>query len=154
MSHLGVYKDRFADGGLRVFERAIKESQVRQQNYVTVGHILKALGAEDAISFVQLMRDLGGHTLISEELIESVVESGPAWTSGGVRLATEVIRLLKRAMMLARAAGREKIESGVLLGFRPQQQVMGNLSSDQPYSSPCRAGVTSPSHGAVERIKN
>jgi ATP-dependent Clp protease ATP-binding subunit ClpA len=111
MTKLGMYREKFAETGLRVFERSIEESRLRKQNYVTLAHILKSLAPEDTTAFVQLIRDLGKQTPLSEDLVESIVESGPDWRGRGVRLAPDVIRLLQLAMVLALAAGHARIEA-------------------------------------------
>ena len=58
MIDLGAYKDKFGDSGQRILEYALSESRRRDQNYVAVEHILKALADEEAELFNSTMRDL------------------------------------------------------------------------------------------------
>lgn len=46
MVDFGAYNDKFAESGLRVLVYAIDEARHRKQNYVSPGHILKALTVE------------------------------------------------------------------------------------------------------------
>src|ERR1700681_2121663 len=43
MVDLGAYKDKFGDSGQRILEHAMTESRRRDQNYVSVEHIVEAL---------------------------------------------------------------------------------------------------------------
>ena len=43
MVDLGSYKDKFGDSGQRILEHALNESRRRDQNFVSVEHILQAL---------------------------------------------------------------------------------------------------------------
>ncbi|MFN3329533.1 MAG: Clp protease N-terminal domain-containing protein, partial [Pyrinomonadaceae bacterium] len=47
MSDLEAYKDKFSDSGKRILETAINESRRRDQNYISVEHILHALTLEE-----------------------------------------------------------------------------------------------------------
>jgi len=40
MVDLGSYKDKFGDSGQRILEHALNESRRRDQNFVSVEHIL------------------------------------------------------------------------------------------------------------------
>ena len=53
MADLGAYKDKFSDSGQRVLEYALNESRRRDQNYVSVEHILSALASEESDLFTQ-----------------------------------------------------------------------------------------------------
>ena len=55
MNHFVVYQDKFAVSGLKVFERAIAEARRRNQNYVSLGHLIIALDAEEGTSFRYLV---------------------------------------------------------------------------------------------------
>jgi hypothetical protein len=48
---LGAYKEKFAESGLRIFQRAVDEARRRNQNYVSIGHIIQAVALEDAAAF-------------------------------------------------------------------------------------------------------
>jgi len=115
MTNLGVYRDRLAESGLRVFEYAIKESRHRQQNYVSFGHILKALMAENAAFFDTFLHNLKIDPPLTEEFIEKLIESSPDYAGKGIRISPQIIWLFRQAMSVARADGREKIEAADLL---------------------------------------
>ena len=58
MVDLGAYKDKFGDSGQRILEHAMTESRRRDQNYVSVEHIVEALMQEEPDMFNSTMRDL------------------------------------------------------------------------------------------------
>jgi ATP-dependent Clp protease ATP-binding subunit ClpA len=112
MIDLGTYKDRFAESGQRVFERAVAESRRRDQNYIAVEHILNALATEEDELFNSMMRDLALDPRSVRVQIEKRLESGRFQNvAKGVRIAPETIDLFKRAMERARAQGRKTIEA-------------------------------------------
>ena len=69
MNNLGVYQDKFAASGFRVFEHAIEESRRRNQNYVSLGHVLIALDAEDGGSFRHHLKRLRAQHNLESELM-------------------------------------------------------------------------------------
>ena len=121
MNNLAVYQDKFAAGGFRVFQRAIEESRRRNQNYVSLGHLLVALGAEDGGAFRQQLKKLRAlHNLETElmpedEAIEKILDWSPKYKGKGIRIGPETILFLRRAMNIARSNRREKIEAADLL---------------------------------------
>jgi ATP-dependent Clp protease ATP-binding subunit ClpA len=120
MNKLAVYQKKFAISGFQVFERAIKEARRRSQNYVSLGHLLIALDAEDGGSFrhhlerVRSELDLGDLPPF-EEGIEKIMELGPKYDRDGVRIGPETRAFLKRAIKIAQSNQREKIEAADLL---------------------------------------
>ena len=66
MIDLGAYKDKFAESGQRILEHALNESRRRDQNYVSIEHILNALASEEADLFNATMRDLALDPVQSE----------------------------------------------------------------------------------------
>src|SRR5215210_5315979 len=58
MIDLGAYKDKFSESGQRILEHALGESRRRDQNYVSIEHILNALTSEESVMFNATMRDL------------------------------------------------------------------------------------------------
>src|SRR5262245_29179040 len=54
---VGVYNQRFADSGQRVFTRALNIARTGGQNYVTVEHLIEALIIEES-RFFQMLEDL------------------------------------------------------------------------------------------------
>ncbi|HEX7176432.1 MAG TPA: ATP-dependent Clp protease ATP-binding subunit [Pyrinomonadaceae bacterium] len=112
MVDLGTYKDRFAESGQRVFERAVQESRNRDQNYIAVEHILSALANEEDELFNSMMRDLSLDPRSVKVLIEKRLEAARYQNvAKGIRIAPETIDLFKRAMERARAQGRKTIEA-------------------------------------------
>ena len=118
MADIGVYRDRFAESGLRVFECAVDESRRRRQNYVSFGHLLKALVVKEAGLFNETLDGLRIEPPLTEGYLDMVIESGPSHKGAGVRISPQVIWLLRHAMKVARGGGRERIEAAdMLLGF-------------------------------------
>jgi len=115
---LGAYKEKFAESGLRIFQRAVDEARRRNQNYVSIGHIIQAVALEDAAAFGGFLENLrvlhtskSGLAPLVEMKIEELVESSPRYEGRGVRLDPGTIKLLKRALRKAREQGRERIEA-------------------------------------------
>lgn len=106
MTDLGTYRDRFAESGWRVFKQAIDESRLRQQNYVSFGHILKALASEEATFFNQTVSDLQIEPPLTGKFLDMVIESSPRHKGQGIRISPQVIWLLRHALKEARADGR------------------------------------------------
>jgi len=121
MNNLVVYQEKFAASGLKVFERAIEESRRRKQNYVSLGHLLIALDAEDGGSFRYLVAKLrADHGLTAElvpadKAVEKLMEWSPKYEGEGVRIGPETKNFLRRARKIARSNQREKIEAADLL---------------------------------------
>ena len=51
MADIDAYKDKFRDSGRRVLESALKTSKRREQNYVTVEHIMHEIANEEGDLF-------------------------------------------------------------------------------------------------------
>lgn len=58
MADLGAYKDKFGETGQRILEYAMGESRRRDQNFVSVEHILQALIHEEPDMFNSAMREM------------------------------------------------------------------------------------------------
>lgn len=121
MNNLAVYKNKFAASGFQVFERAIEEARRRNQNYVSLGHVLIALDAEDGGSFRHHLKrlrarlDLEKEFPRSGEAIEKIMELSPKYEGDGVRIGPETKTFLRRAIKIAQSNQREKIEAADLL---------------------------------------
>ncbi len=111
MADIDAYKDRFSDSGQRILENAMDESKRRDQNYVTIGHILNALTNEEADLFNETMRDLSIDPRTVKMLIEKRIENGRQHTGKGFRIAPETTDLFKRAMDRAKSQGRRVIDA-------------------------------------------
>ncbi|HEY6188917.1 MAG TPA: AAA family ATPase, partial [Pyrinomonadaceae bacterium] len=111
MIDLGAYKDKFSESGQRILESALSESRRRDQNYVSVEHILNALVAEEPDLFNATMRDLRLDPLAVKMLIEKRLEMSRQHVGKGFKIAPDTTDLFKRAMERARAQGRKTIEA-------------------------------------------
>jgi ATP-dependent Clp protease ATP-binding subunit ClpA len=114
MSQLEIYRDRFAESGWEVFERALDEARRRGQNYVGVEHILYALAQSRMELFSPMLRTLSESSdapAMLAELIGERVRNAPRYTGQGVRLAAETIELFKHTLDLVRFNGRRRIEA-------------------------------------------
>jgi ATP-dependent Clp protease ATP-binding subunit ClpA len=114
MAKLETYRDRFAESGWEIFERALQEARWREQNYVSVAHTLYALAEEKAELFTGLLQSLADNErafAMLEELILKRIEAGPKHEGEGVRLGSETIDLFKRTLKRVRANGRQRIEA-------------------------------------------
>jgi ATP-dependent Clp protease ATP-binding subunit ClpC len=112
MVDLGAYKDKFGESGQRVLEHALNESRQRDQNYVSVEHIVDALMHEEPDMFNSAMRDLSLDPIVVKIAIDKRLETGRQQHVGkGFRIAPDTTDLFKRAMERARAQGRKTIEA-------------------------------------------
>ncbi len=110
MADIDAYKDKFSDSGRRVLETALGESKKRDQNYVSIEHILHAVAFEEDDLFTSTMRDLAVDPRSVKMLIEKRMESGRQHSGSGFRIAPETTELFKRAMDRARSQGRRVID--------------------------------------------
>jgi ATP-dependent Clp protease ATP-binding subunit ClpA len=137
MNNLVVYQDKFAASGRKIFERAIEESRRRNQNYVSLGHLLIALDAEESVSFRYLVGKLrADHGLTADlvpadKAVETIMEWSPKYEGEGVRIGPETKNFLRRAVKIARSNQREKIEAADLLSAFLQIAPIPYLRPDQ-----------------------
>src|SRR5829696_7954416 len=107
MVDLGSYKDKFADSGQRVLEHALNESRRRDQNFVSVEHILQALTMEEPDMFNSTMRELSLDPVVVKMAIEKRLTNSRQHHVGKVlRLGPDTTNLINRAMNRARTQGR------------------------------------------------
>jgi ATP-dependent Clp protease ATP-binding subunit ClpA len=111
MVDLGAYRDKFGDSGQRVLENALNESRRRDQNYISVEHIVSALAREEPDLFNSMVLDLSLDPASVRMAIEQRLESSRQHIGKGFRIAPDTTDLFKRAMERARAHGRKTIES-------------------------------------------
>src|SRR6267142_1317324 len=112
MVDLGAYKDKFGESGQRILEHALTESRRRDQNYVSVEHILEALIPEEPDMFNSPVRDLSLDPVVVKMAIDKRLETTRQQHIGkGFRIAPDTTDLFKRAMERARAHGRKVIEA-------------------------------------------
>ena len=133
MTDLGAYKDKFSDSGQRVLEYALNESRRRDQNYVSVEHILSALASEESDLFNSTMRDLAIDPRSVRLMIDKRLDTSRQHVGKGFKIAPDTTDLFKRAMERARAQGRKTIEAtDLFLALSQDEQglfveVLGNL---------------------------
>src|SRR6478672_483822 len=111
MVDLGAYKDKFGDSGQRVLEKALGESRRRDQNYITVEHIIHALAQEEADLFNSTIRSLSVDPDAVTSVINRRLDNARQHVGKGFRIAPDTTDLFKRAMERARSRGRKTIES-------------------------------------------
>jgi ATP-dependent Clp protease ATP-binding subunit ClpA len=111
MTDLEAYKDKFSDSGRKILENALGESKRRDQNYISVEHVLVALSDEEKDLFDATLRDLSVDPRYVKLLLEKRIDASRAHTGKGFRIAPETTDLFKRAMDRARSQGRRTIES-------------------------------------------
>src|SRR3954463_3044863 len=110
MADIDAYKDKFSDSGRRVLETALDESRRRDQNYVSIEHILHAVAREEDDLFTSTMRDLAVDPRSVKLLIEKRLDASRQHSGKGFRIAPETTELFKRAMDRARSQGRRVID--------------------------------------------
>lgn len=111
MTDLEAYKDKFSDSGRKILENALGESKRRDQNYISIEHVLVALADEEKDLFEATLRDLSVDPRYVKLLIEKRMDATRAHTGKGFRIAPETTDLFKRAMDRARSQGRRTIEA-------------------------------------------
>ncbi|MFM8440145.1 MAG: Clp protease N-terminal domain-containing protein, partial [Acidobacteriota bacterium] len=133
MADIDVYKDKFSDSGKRVLQAALNESRRRDQNYITVEHVLHAIAAEESDLFNATMQDLSIDPNAVKMLIERRLEQAREHVGKGFRIADETTSLFKKSMDRARAQGRRVIDAADLLYVMssdeasPLNEVLQNL---------------------------
>jgi ATP-dependent Clp protease ATP-binding subunit ClpC len=111
MADIDAYKDKFSESGRKILDFALEESRRRDQNYVSVEHVVHALSIEEATLFNDTIRDLSIEPLVVKGLLEKRLEDCREHTGRGFRIAPETTELFKRAMDRARAQGRRVIDA-------------------------------------------
>ena len=111
MVDLGAYRDKFGDSGQRVLEKALGESKRRDQNYITVEHIIHALALEESELFNSTIRSLKIDPNVVTQTIDKRLDNARQHVGKGFRIAPDTTDLFKRAMDRARSHGRKTIES-------------------------------------------
>lgn len=111
MTDLEAYKDKFSESGKRVLENALSESRRRDQNFVSIEHILFALAEEESELFNATMRDLSVDPRSVRLSVEKRLENSRQHIGKGFRIAPETTELFKRSMDRARSQGRRVIEA-------------------------------------------
>src|SRR5499427_9328426 len=111
MADLEAYKDKFSESGQRVFQNALNESRRRDQNYISVEHIVSGLAKEEPELFNATMRSLALDPAVVTSAISRRLDNARQHVGKGFRIAPDTTDLFKRAMERARSRGRKTIES-------------------------------------------
>ena len=111
MVDLGAYRDKFGESGQRVLENALGESRRRDQNYITVEHIINGLAKEEPDLFNSTIRSLAIDPAVVTQAIDKRLDNARQHIGKGFRIAPDTTDLFKRAMERARSRGRKTIES-------------------------------------------
>ena len=111
MADLEAYKDKFSESGQRIFQNALNESRRRDQNYISVEHIVSALSKEEPDLFNSTMRGLALDPVNVARAIEHRLDNARQHVGKGVRIAPDTTDLFKRALERARSRGRKTIEA-------------------------------------------
>ncbi len=104
------FEDRFGETGWRVFQQALEETKRRQQNYLSLGHLLNALATESPDVFNNVVSQTEIEPKKAQEFVRENLERIPQGTWKGIRIAPEVTSLLRQAQNAAQKSGR-KIEA-------------------------------------------
>lgn len=96
MVDLGSYKDKFGDSGQRILDHALSESRQRDQNFVSVEHILEALMHEEPDMFNSTMRELSLDPIVVKIAIDKRLDSTRQQHVGkGIRISPDTTELFK-----------------------------------------------------------
>lgn len=144
MVDLGAYKDKFGDSGQRVLEKALGESRRRDQNYITVEHIIHALAKEESELFNSTIRSLAVDPDAVTGAIDRRLDNARQHVGKGFRIAPDTTDLFKRAMERARSRGRKTIES---------TDIFDVLSKDDSLLMEVLRGLGATPDLVVDRIK-
>ena len=108
MVDLGSYKDKFGESGQRILDHALSESRQRDQNFVSVEHILEALMHEEPDMFNSAMRELSLDPIVVKIAIDRRLDTSRQQHVGkGFRISPDTTDLFKRAMERARAGSQD-----------------------------------------------
>ena len=144
MVDLGAYRDKFGDSGQRVLEKALGESRRRDQNYITVEHIIHALAQEEPDLFNTAIRSLSIDPDAVTQTIDRRLDNARQHIGKGFRIAPDTTDLFKRAMERARSRGRKTIES---------TDIFDVLSKDDSLLVEVLRGLGARPDAVIDRIK-
>src|SRR6185503_1146942 len=112
MVDLGSYKDKFGTTGQRILEHALNEARRRDQNFVSVEHILEALTVEEPDMFNSAMRELSLDPVVVKMAIDKRLSiSRQQHVGKGSRIGPDTTDLFQRAMARARTQGSKTTEA-------------------------------------------
>ena len=114
MADIDIYRDKFSEAGKRIFDSAMNESRRRQQNRISVEHVLNALSEEETELFNQMMHDLSIDPRSVRLSVEKRLQGSLRHSGSGTKIADDAISLFKRSLNRAKAQGRSVIDSSDL----------------------------------------
>jgi ATP-dependent Clp protease ATP-binding subunit ClpA len=115
MGDIKVYLNKFSLSGGRVFAGALAEARRREQNCVTVEHLIAALAQVEPATCDAILSELHIERSAFEAALNERLAAAPRYTGRGVRLAPETIEVCKLALKRAESYRRGKIEPVDLL---------------------------------------
>ena len=115
MTDLDAYKDKFSESGRRILESAINESRRRQQNFISVEHILNALSEEETEMFNQMMRDLSIDPRSVRLSVEKRLQNSFRHSGEGTKIASDTTSVFRRSLERAKTQNRRTIEASDIL---------------------------------------
>ena len=109
-----IFRERFAESGWRVVEHAFEATRRREQNYVSLEHLIAALAAVESDLFDVVMLDLSVDAREMRALLKRRIGVGLEHKGAGLRIAPEVNNYFRRAWKRA-STNTRKIDGGDLL---------------------------------------
>lgn len=115
MISLDHYNEKFTESGQRVLQHAFDLAQSRNQDYVAVEHIIKAIADKEPDVFNLFLRRDGIDPVLVSAFIEKHIEAAPQHSEMGYKIAPDVLTLFGEAMKRVISKERTKIEATDLL---------------------------------------
>lgn len=116
------YKEKFNESGYRIFEHAVRETQRREQKYLSIERMISALASQEPDLFSAILHDLAVDPKKFREFIEKNVSQTLGHIGESVSVSPQSIDLFKRALDRAKAQGRKAIGSTDLLAALAQDE--------------------------------
>src|SRR5215471_14792031 len=111
MIDLGSMTDKFSETGQKVVRRAIEVSKSRDHNFLSVVHLLTALGEIESALFSETMQAVGIDPHSVTRLLEQELAKSPIHVGRKMGIPEPTRDLFNRALRRARSQGRQTIES-------------------------------------------
>jgi ATP-dependent Clp protease ATP-binding subunit ClpC len=108
---LGTMTDKFSESGKNVVYRAIDESKRRDQNFLSVEHVFRALGEVENGLYKESLQALGVDLDAVGQLLEQELSKNRQYVGRKMHVADTTKNLFHRALKRARQNGRSTIES-------------------------------------------
>lgn len=111
MYDLGTMTDKFSESGKTVVYRAIDESKRRDQNFLSVEHIFRALGEIEGVLYNDALQAIGVDSAAVGQMLEQELGKNRQYVGKKMHIADTTRNLFHRALKRARQNGRSTIES-------------------------------------------